>query len=50
MDLSKNNRFSEEEAINYIPRTEKKVPTSEILESSGPLSSPVLLMLSWKLK
>ena len=24
MALSKNNRFSSEEAINYIPRTEKK--------------------------
>ena len=24
MDLSKSNRFSSEEAINYIPRTEKK--------------------------
>ena len=28
MDLSKNNRFSAEEAKNYVPRTEKgkKVP------------------------
>ena len=24
MELSKNNRFSAEEAINYIPRTEKR--------------------------
>ena len=34
MDLSKNNRFSENEAKNYIPRKEKgkKVPVCEILE------------------
>ena len=42
MDLSKNNHFSEEEAINDIPRTEKrkKVPVCEILESSRSVSSP----------
>ena len=54
MDLSKNkhNRFSAEEAINYIPRTEKrkKVPVCEMLESSRSLSSPMLPILSWKLK
>ena len=52
MDLSKNNSFSAEEAINYIPRTEKrkKVPVCEILESSGSLCSPVLPVLLWKLK
>ena len=53
MDLSQNkhNRFLAEEAINYIPRTEKrkKVPVSEILESTGFLSSPFLPILSWKL-
>ena len=34
MDLSKNNRFSAEEANNYIPRIEKreKVPVCGILE------------------
>ena len=32
MDLSKNNRFSAEKAINYIPRTEKRkmVPVCEM--------------------
>ena len=54
MDLSKNkhNRFSAEEAINYIPRTEKrkKVPVCEMLESSGSLFSLMLPLLSWKLK
>ena len=43
MDLSKNkhNRFSAEEAINYIPRTKKrkKVPVCEMRESSD-LSPP----------
>ena len=34
MDPSKNNRFSAEEAMNYIPHTKKKkkVPISEMLE------------------
>ena len=52
MDLSKNNSFSAEEAINYISRTEKrkKVPVCEILEFSGSLSSSMLPVLSWKLK
>ena len=52
MDLSKNNCFSAEEAINYVPRTEKrkKVPVCEMLESSGSLSSPILPVLSWKQK
>ena len=54
MDLLKNkhNRFSVEEAINYILRTEKrkKVPECETLESSGSLSSPMLPILLWKLK
>ena len=33
MDLLKNNSFSAEEAINYIPRTKKrkKVPVCEII-------------------
>ena len=52
MDLSKNNPFSAEEAINFIPRTEKrkKVPVCEMLEFSGSLSSSMLPILSWKLK
>ena len=54
MDLSKNkhNRFSAEEAINYIPRTNKrkKVPVCEMHESSGSFSYPMLPILSWKLK
>ena len=52
MDLSKNNSFSTEEAINYTPRTEKrkKVPICEMLEPSGSLCSPMLPILSWKLK
>ena len=52
MDLSKNNSFSAEEAINYIPRTKKrkKVAVCEILESSGTLCSPMLPILSCKLK
>ena len=54
MDLSKNkhNRFSAEEAINYIPHTKKrkKVPVCKMLESSGSLSSPLLQYWSWKLK
>ena len=54
MDLSKykHNLFSAEEAINYIPRTKKrkKVPVCEMLKSSLSLSSPMLPILSWKLK
>ena len=52
MELSKNNRFSTEEAINYIPRTEKrkKVAECKLLESSGFLSSSILSILTWKLK
>ena len=44
MDLSKNNLFSKDDAINYIPLTEirKKVPESELLESSGDFSSSML--------
>ena len=40
MDLSKNNSFLTEEAINFIARTEKrkKVPVCEMLESSVFLS------------
>ena len=52
MNLSKNNRFSAEEAINYISGTEKKkkVPVCEMIEFSGSLSSRMLPILSWKLK
>ena len=52
MVLSKNNRFSAEDAKNYIPRSEKrkKVPVCEMLEISGSMSSTVLPILSWKLK
>ena len=41
MDLSKNNSFLTEEAINYIVCAEKrkKVPVCEMLESSAFLSS-----------
>ena len=44
MDLSKNNLFSKDDVINYIPLTEirKKVPVSELLESSGDFSSSML--------
>ena len=51
MDLSKNNRFSVEEAMNFIPRTDKtkKIPVYEMLESSKSLSSPMVPILSWKL-
>ena len=44
MDLSKNNSFLTEEAINYIARTEKrkKVPVCEMLESSAFLSSFIM--------
>ena len=40
MDLSKNNSFLTEKAINFIARTEKrkKVPVCEMLESSAFLS------------
>ena len=36
MDISMSNRFSADEAINYIPTTEKrkKVPVREMLEYS----------------
>ena len=52
MDLSKNSRFSEEEAKSYIPRTKKrrKLPVCEMLEFSETLSSSMLQILSWKLK
>ena len=52
MDLSKNNRFSQEEATNYVPRIEKrkKVQASKTHESSGSLCSPKFPILSWKLK
>ena len=44
MDLSKNNRFLAEEAINYTAHTEKrkKVPVCEMLESSAFLSSFIM--------
>ena len=44
MDLSKNNLFSTDDAINYIPRTEirKKVRVCELLESSGDFSFSML--------
>ena len=50
--LSNNNHFSLEEAINYIPHTEKrkKVPVCEMLEFSGSLSFPTHPILSRKLK
>ena len=50
--LSNNNHFSLEEAINYIPHTEKrkKVPVCEMLEFSGSLSFPMHPILSRKLK
>ena len=52
MDLPKSNLFSAEEAINYIPRTEKrkKVPVCETLEFSGSLPCSMLPILSRKLK
>ena len=52
MDLSKNNRFSTQETINYIPYTEKrkKVSVCEKPESSGSLPSSMLPIMSWKLK
>ena len=52
MDLSKSNRFSTQEAVSYIPRSEKrkKVPVCEMPESSVSLSSTMLPILSWKLK
>ena len=43
MNLSKNKHFSAKEA-------RKKVPVCEMLEFSGSLSFPMLLILSWKLK
>ena len=44
MDLSKNNGFLTEEAINFIARTEKrkKVPVCEMLEPSTFLSSFIM--------
>ena len=52
MDLSNNNHFSVEEAIDYIPRTErrKKVPVCEMLDFFMSLSFPMHPTLSWKLK
>ena len=52
MDISKNNRFSAEEAINHIPRTEKrkKVPVCEMPESFESFFSPMFPILSWELK
>ena len=52
MDLSNNNHFSVEEAINYTPCTEKrkKVPVSEMLDFSGSLSFPMHPTFFWKLK
>ena len=48
MDLSKNNSFLTEEAINYISRTEKRknVPVCEMLEMHPLRFCP---LLSWKL-
>ena len=46
MDVSKNNRFSAEEAKDDIPRTEKR----KEVEFFGSLSSSMLPNLSWKLK
>ena len=45
MDLSKNNSFLTEEAINYIVCAEKrkKVPVCEMLESSAFLSSFIII-------
>ena len=45
MNLSKNNSFLTEEAINYIARIEKrkKVPVCEMLESSAFLSSFIIM-------
>ena len=44
MDLSKNNGFLTEGAINFIARTEKrkKVPVCEMLEPSAFLSSFIM--------
>ena len=44
MDISKNNSFSAEEAINFIAYTEKRktVPVCEMLESSAFLSSFIM--------
>ena len=52
MDPSKNNRFSAEETMNYIPHTEKKkkVPICEMLEYFQTLLSYMLSSLSQKLK
>ena len=52
MYISKPNRFSVEEAINYIPRTKKrkKVRVCETFETFGSSSSPMFPILSWQLK
>ena len=52
MDISKTNRFSVEEAINYIPRTKKrkKVRVCEMFETFGSSSFPMFPILSWELK
>ena len=52
LSKSKHNRFSAEEAINYIPHTQKrkKVPVCEMFESSRSLPSTMLPILLWKLK
>ena len=44
MDLSKNNTFLTEEAINFIAHNKKrkKVPVREMLESSAFLSSFIM--------
>ena len=50
MDLSKNNRFSAEEAKDYISCTEKRktVPVCEMLEFSLSLSYSIIPILSLK--
>ena len=52
MDPSKNNRFSAEEAMNYIPHTKKKkkVPICEMLEYFQTLLSYMLSTLLHALK
>ena len=52
MNLSKNNRFSTQKAVNCILCTEKrkKAPVCEIPESFGSFSFSILPILSWKLK
>ena len=48
MDLSKNNSFLTEEAINYIARTEKRKKIHQYVKSLSPLRFCPLL--SWKVK